>query len=94
VVPKNKEDAPALAKAQREHLVRSVTRRMVPDKGGTVVKDYDKNKDGLIQEEEIPQRHRRMILRRYDKDRNKVLNQQEQAELQKGLNALRGVLKR
>jgi hypothetical protein len=94
VVPKNKEDAPALAKAQREHLVRTVTRRMVPDKGGTVVKDYDKNKDGLIQEEEIPQRHRRMILRRYDKDRNKVLNQQEQAELQKGLNALRGVLKR
>ena len=33
-------------------------------------------------------------MRRYDKNGDKVLNKEEQADLQRGLNALRGIFKR
>ncbi|MGB0143598.1 MAG: hypothetical protein ACPGAP_02410, partial [Akkermansiaceae bacterium] len=94
VIPKNKEDAPALAKAQRDHLVQSFARRVMPDKEKMEVQGYDKNGDGLVQENEVPPNFRRRIMRRYDKNGDKVLNKEEQADLQRGLNALRGIFKR
>ena len=84
----------ALAKAQRDHLVQSFARRVMPDKEKMEVQGYDKNGDGLVQENEVPPNFRRRIMRRYDKDGDKVLNKEEQAELQRGLNALRGIFKR
>lgn len=94
VIPKSKEDAPALAKAQRDHLVQSFARRVMPDKEKMEVQGYDKNGDGLVQENEVPPNFRRRIMRRYDKNGDKVLNKEEQADLQRGLNALRGIFKR
>lgn len=99
VVPKNKKDAPVLAKAQRDHLISSFARRPNRERpreenrdGGQDrldVKSYDKNGDGLIQEAEVAPNFRDRIFSRYDKDGNKVLNKDEQAELQKRLDLLR-----
>ncbi len=94
VIPKNKEDAPALTNAQRTHLVQSVARRVMPEKEKMEVQSYDSNGDGLVQENEVPARFRRQIIGRYDKNGDKALDQEEQAELQKGLNALRSLLTR
>jgi hypothetical protein len=66
----------------------------MPEKEKMEVQSYDSNGDGLVQENEVPARFRRQILGRYDKNGDKALDQEEQAELQKGLNALRGLLTR
>ncbi|NIP93265.1 MAG: hypothetical protein GWO24_07340, partial [Akkermansiaceae bacterium] len=42
------------------------------------VKFYDRNKDGLIQFEEVPQFSRADIFKRFDKNRNNVLEKEEQ----------------
>lgn len=94
VIPKAKVDAPILAKAQRDHLVQSFARNMVPNNGNVEVKGYDTNGDGLIKENEVSSRFRNRIFKRYDKDGDKILNKEEQAELQKGLSALRSLMKR
>jgi hypothetical protein len=92
VVPRDKDDDSALAAAQRRHLVASAT-KAVEEARKTILQvgNYDENRDGLIQFEEVPPNARARIFGRFDKNGNKVLETDEQTALQEYLDTLGGL---
>lgn len=93
VVPGSKEDGQKIADAQSAQLVRGVA-EAVPGAREAIerarktllnVKYYDRDKDGLVQFEEVPQRMRKEVFERFDKNKDKVLDKEEQPEVQKWL---------
>ena len=54
------------------------------------VKFYDKNKDGLVQFQEVPAYLRAEIFRRFDKNKDNVLDKEEQPAVQAYLDSLTG----
>ena len=91
VVPKGKSQGDLIAKAQRQQLFSGANKAIEQARKTFFnVKGYDRNKDGLVQEDEIPQRMRNRILTRFDKNQDRVLDAEEQPALQEYLNGILG----
>jgi hypothetical protein len=91
VVPKGKSQGDLIAKAQRQQLFSGASKAIEQARKTFFnVKSYDRNKDGLVQEDEVPQRMRRRIMTRFDKNQDGVLDAEEQPALQEYLNGILG----
>ncbi len=102
VVPKYKRDAQRLTDAQSAQMITGVV-QAVPGAAEFIerarktllnVKFYDRNKDGLIQFQEVPAYSRADIFGRFDKNKDKILDEKEQPALQTHLDSLTGGIPR
>lgn len=98
VVPKYKKDAAKLGDAQNAQMISGVVEAF-PGAAEAItqarktllnVKFYDKNKDDLVQFQEVPAYLRAEIFRRFDKNKDNVLDKEEQPAVQAYLDSLTG----
>ena len=95
VVPEDNSKIQTIANAQRNQLISGAAQAIQQARKTLLnVKNYDDNKDGLVQYEEVPGRMRSRIFSRFDTNKNKVLEQEEQVAVQKYLDSFLGGFRR
>jgi hypothetical protein len=95
VVPEDNSKIQTIADAQRNQLISSAAQAIQQaSKTFLNVKNYDDNNDGLVQYEEVPGRMRSRIFSRFDTNKNKILEKEEQVAVQKYLDSFLGGFRR
>ncbi len=95
VVPEDNSKVQTIADAQRNQLISGAAQAIQQaSKTFLNVKNYDDNSDGLVQYEEVPGRMRSRIFSRFDTNKNKVLEKEEQVAVQKYLDSFLGGFRR
>lgn len=89
VVPENNAKGEEIATAQRQQMFAGAAKAIEQVRKSFLnVKGYDANGDGLVQENEVPGRARDRIFSRFDKNKNKVLEKDEQTAVQEYFDSL------